>query len=119
MRVDRVQHTALDVDDLGAAIEFYVERMGFAIAPRPDALGANGVWLDVAGGGQIHLVETPNFEVPSTGQHVAFEVSDVDAAIVDLRRGGVEISDAFDVGAGRQAFLHDPAGNLLELNQPT
>jgi catechol 2,3-dioxygenase-like lactoylglutathione lyase family enzyme len=119
MRVDRVQHAALDVDDLAAAIEFYVAQMGFSIAPRPAALGDNGVWLDVPGGAQVHLVEAAGFTPPGTGQHVAFEVSDVEACITDLRAGGVKVSDAFDVGAGRQAFLSDPAGNLLELNQPT
>ena len=30
----------------------------------------------------------------------------------------VEVSDAMVVGPGRQAFTHDPAGNLVELNQP-
>jgi catechol 2,3-dioxygenase-like lactoylglutathione lyase family enzyme len=119
MRVDRVQHSALDVDDLAAAIAFYVDQMGFSVAPRPESLGENGVWLDVPGGAQVHLVESPTFAPPATGQHIAFEVSDVDACIDDLRAGGVKVSDAFDIGAGRQAFLSDPAGNLLELNQPT
>jgi catechol 2,3-dioxygenase-like lactoylglutathione lyase family enzyme len=119
MRVDRVQHAALDVDDLAAAITFYVDRLGFSIAPRPEALGEGGVWLQVPGGAQVHLVEAPNFAPPSTGQHIAFEVSDVDGCVADLRAAGVEVSDPFDVGAGRQAFLGDPAGNLLELNQPT
>jgi hypothetical protein len=27
------------------------------------------------------------------------------------------VSDASPVGSGRQAFLHDPAGNLVELHQ--
>ena len=31
---------------------------------------------------------------------------------------GVEISDPMAVGTGRQAFTHDPSGNLVELHQP-
>ncbi len=119
MQVDRVQHAALDVDDLAAAIAFYTESLGFSVAPRPESLGDNGVWLSVPGGAQVHLVETPSFEPPATGQHIAFEVSDVDSCVADLRAAGADVTDSFDVGAGRQAFVRDPAGNLLELNQPT
>jgi hypothetical protein len=28
------------------------------------------------------------------------------------------VSDPSPVGTGRQAFLHDPSGNLVELHQP-
>lgn len=119
MIVAGVQHVAIDVDDLAAAEQFYVQALGLVIAPRPEALGAGGLWLDVPGGGQIHLAESGNFVAPQTSQHVAFAVTDVDACVTDLRGAGLEISDSFDLGAGKQAFLRDPAGNLIELNQPT
>lgn len=51
------------------------------------------------------------------GQHFALQVDDLDATIAELRDGGVEVSDAVEVGTGRQAFLHDPAGNMVELHQ--
>lgn len=114
--ITRVQHVAIEVDDLAAAVGFY-EALGLARAPRPDALGANGAWLD-AGGVQLHLVEVA--EVPScASNHVAFGVTDCAAEVARLRAAGFEVSDPFDVGAGIQTFLRDPAGNLVELNQPT
>jgi catechol 2,3-dioxygenase-like lactoylglutathione lyase family enzyme len=45
-------------------------------------------------------------------------VADIDAAVADIRGHGVRVSDPQTVGPGRQAFLRDPSGNLIELNQP-
>ncbi len=113
-----VQHVALDVDDLAAALDFYVERLGLTVATtRPEAFGDNGAWLETAVG-QIHLTVADPFVATTSNQHVAFEVDDIEAAIASLRDAGIEVSDWFDLGAGRQSFLRDPAGNLLELNQP-
>ena len=57
---------------------------------------------------------------PNLGQHVAFRVDDVDAVVAQLKAKGVEVSDVKSVGDTdiRQAFTHDPDGNLLELSQP-
>ena len=52
------------------------------------------------------------------GQHFALLVDDLDAAVAELRDQGLEVSDPSPVGPGRQAFTADPAGNMIELNQP-
>jgi catechol 2,3-dioxygenase-like lactoylglutathione lyase family enzyme len=44
-------------------------------------------------------------------------VDDLDRAIDELRAEGVGVSDASPIGANRQAFLTDPAGNMVELHQ--
>ena len=114
-----VQHVALEVDDLAAALRFYVDGLGFAVLDRPASLGDGGAWLAMPGGVALHLVETPTFVAPSTSQHLALETANLDACIAELQdRGVCDIGEPFDVGAGLQAFLRDPAGNLLELNQP-
>ncbi len=116
MELQGVHHVSLNVDDLAAADRFYTEVMGFERLPRPD-LGFPGTWLQ-AGPQEVHLLEIG--AVPEdVGQHVAFRVTDLDVAVADLRGLGVEVSDpkALPTGA-RQAFLHDPSGNRLELNQP-
>ena len=114
MRALAVHHVSINVDDLDAAIAFYTAALG--LSPRRDRpdLQDEGAWLD-AGDQQVHLIVG---DVPSQeGQHFAVLVGDIDAAIGELRGAGVEVSDAVPIGSGRQAFLRDPAGNLIELHQ--
>jgi len=112
-----VHHVSVNVGDLAAAERFYVEGLGLDVLPRPD-FGFPGLWLE-AGGQQIHLMRVDAHEAP-TGQHFALEVEDLDAVLAELARRGIEPHSVLDLpGAGRQAFLRDPAGNLIELNQPT
>lgn len=109
-----MHHVSLTVDDVDASLRFYVDELGLvAREDRPD-FGFPGAWLD-AGGQQLHLIqgEPP----PDKGQHFAILVGDLDATIAELRANGVDVSDAFPVGTGRQAFLKDPAGNQVELHQ--
>ena len=115
MRPSGVHHVSINVDDVHAAIGFYTDVLGLtARTDRPD-FGFGGAWLD-AGGQQVHLIEAG---VPAgLGQHFALRVDDLDAVVDELRRAAVEVSDPSPVGTGRQAFLHDPAGNLVELHQP-
>lgn len=110
-----VHHVSINVDDVDAALAFYVDTLGLSVrADRPN-FGFPGAWLD-AGNQQVHLIGgTPPAD---RGQHFALAVGDLDAVIGEIRDRGIEVSDAVLVGTGRQAFLHDPAGNMVELNQP-
>ena len=115
MQASGVHHVSINVTDVPAALAFYTGALGLAVrSDRPD-FGFAGAWLD-AGGQQVHLIEAG--PPPSLGQHFALRVDDLDAAVADLRAGGHEVSDPKPVGPGRQAFLSDPSGNLVELNQP-
>ena len=109
-----VHHVSINVADVDEATRFYVDVLG--LSPRTDRpdFGFGGAWLD-AGGQQVHLIEgqTPG----SLGQHFALLVGDLNATIDELRARGVKVSDASPVGANRQAFLNDPAGNMVELHQ--
>ncbi len=51
------------------------------------------------------------------GQHLALQVEDLAAAVAELRSREVEVSDPSPVGTSLQAFLTDPAGNLVELHE--
>jgi catechol 2,3-dioxygenase-like lactoylglutathione lyase family enzyme len=114
MRPRGIHHVAICVSDADAGLEFYRDALGMTLLPRPD-LGP-GYWLD-AGGQQVHLMQVDH--PPPALQHFAIRVDDLDAAVEELRARGVEV-DAVPLvaGAGRQAFLKDPFGNFLELNQP-
>lgn len=114
MRPVAVHHVSLNVDDVEAALRFYCDVLGLeARADRPD-FPFGGAWLD-AGGQQIHLIvgKPP----PGLGQHFALLVDDLDGTVTELRDRGVEVSDPKPVGTSRQAFVTDPAGNLVELHQ--
>lgn len=115
MQARGVHHVSINVDDVDAALAFYVGTLGLSRrADRPD-FRFGGAWLD-AGGQQVHLIHAP---VPADrGQHFALLVTDLDEAVRDLRADGIEVSDPVPVGTSRQAFLTDPAGNRVELHQP-
>jgi catechol 2,3-dioxygenase-like lactoylglutathione lyase family enzyme len=117
MGIAGVHHVSLNVRDAEEAARFYREVLGLEPIPRPD-FGFPGFWLR-SGSQEIHLIQVADHHAPE-GQHFAFRVDDIDGVVAAIRRHGVEVSDPFPVpGAGRQSFLKDPSGNLIELNQPT
>jgi glyoxylase I family protein len=115
MRALGLHHVSINVEDVEEARRFYVDVLGaIERSDRPD-FGFGGAWLDV-GRQQIHLIEA---SVPQDhGQHLALLVDDLDETIAELRADGIEVSDASPVDTGRQAFTHDPSGNLVELHEP-
>ncbi len=113
-----VHHVSINVADVTTAEPFYTEVLGLRKLPRPDFSFA-GCWLRSPGGGEVHLIEVKDW-VPPNGQHWAFGVDDIDATVTALRNRGVDVSDpvGLEGTTGRQAFFSDPAGNLIEINQP-
>ena len=109
-----LHHVSINVRDVAPALAFYTETLGFTPrGDRPD-FPFGGAWLDV-GGQQVHLIEG---DVPDgLGQHFAIQVSDLDATVAELRQRGVRVSDPSPVGSNRQAFLRDPSGNSIELQE--
>ena len=116
MQLGDVHHVSIIVGDVEEAGRFYRNVLGLEQIPRPD-FGVPGLWLR-ADRVQVHLVEVADHVAPD-GQHFALAVDDLDGAIEELTSGGITVSEPIELpGAGRQAFLHDPSGNMIELNQP-
>ena len=115
MRALGVHHVAINVRDVGEAIGFYRDALVFTVRSDRPEFGFGGAWLD-AGDQQVHLLEAE--PPPSVGQHYAVLVSDLDAAVADLRELGYLPTDPSPVGSSRQAFVTDPSGNVVELHQP-
>ena len=116
MRPSGVHHVSINVDDVDAALDFYVGKLG--LTPRSDRphFPFGGAWLDVGtSGGQVHLIEG---DPPRpAGQHFAIRVDDLAATVSELRASGVSVTDPSPVGTSLQSFLSDPAGNQVELHE--
>ncbi len=111
-----IHHVALNVRNLNDALAFYEGALGFTLMPRPD-FGFDGAWLQ-AGASQVHLIEVDDAH-PDARQHFALQVADLETTVAALEEKGLTVRRAphFD-GAGHQAFIRDPSGNRIELNQP-
>jgi catechol 2,3-dioxygenase-like lactoylglutathione lyase family enzyme len=109
-----VHHVALVVDDLERALLFYTDALGLTEAHRPP-FDSPGHWVQ-AGSAQIHLM-LGSGPVPAR-YHFALGVSDLDAVVERLEQRGANPDRVpHTQGAGYQAFVRDPFGNTIELNQ--
>jgi glyoxylase I family protein len=110
-----VHHVSINVDEVGAALAFYVELLGLEVrTDRPD-FSFGGAWLD-AGGQQVHLIEAPPPD--NRGQHFALAYDDLVTVVAELREHGLEVTEPTRSGTSLQSFVVDPAGNRVELHQP-
>lgn len=119
-RIVRLLHASLLVADVERARAFYEGVLGLVASTERPALGFPGVWYDVGGGGQIHLLCLANPDPvegrPEHGgrdRHTALAVEDWEAMRAKLTAAGV----AYTLSrSGRRAlFCRDPDGNALEL----
>ena len=107
-----VHHVSINVTDVDGAVSFYTDVLGGALRDDRPEFGFGGAWIDL-GASQLHLIEATI--PPALGQHFAIRVNDLDSAVTELRGRGVAIDEPRPVGPGRQTFVADPAGNLVEL----
>ena len=116
------------VDDVDAAIAFYCERLGFTeiMHPAPTfAMLEHGdlrLVLTAPGGGPGGGQAMPDGTEPAPGAWNRFqlEVGDLEATVADLRDHGARFRNEIVTGVGgNQILVEDPAGNPVELFQPT
>jgi len=116
------------VDDVDAAIGFYCGQLGFheVMHPAPTfamlSLGELRLVLTAPGGGPGGGQAMPDGTVPTPGGWNRFqlEVEDLDATVARLREYGARFrNEIVDGVGGRQILVEDPAGNPVELFQPT
>lgn len=112
------------VDDVDRAVDFYRDVLGFQIemhAPQTFAALTRAdlrLYLNAPGaGGAGRAGGSPE---PGGWNRFQLEVDDLDAAVRSMTEAGVSIRGSVVTGkAGRQALIEDPAGNPIELFQPT
>ncbi len=126
----RFNHVAVLVRDLDSAIQRYTGTLGGKLVEQQHlpASGADVAVIEL-GGAHIELLSTrqPASRVARLldehGEgvhHLSFEVSDIEAALAQLRRGGIGLRDQAPrpgLHDRRIAFLdpHDTCGVLIEL----
>lgn len=111
------------VDDVHAAIDFYTEHLGFTLhtdaAPAFADVVRGPLRLLLSGPTSSGARVTPAGTGPGANR-IHLVVTDLEAEIARLRDTGAEFrSDVITGPGGSQILLADPAGNLIELFQPT
>ncbi|MGH7860683.1 MAG: VOC family protein [Candidatus Dormibacteraceae bacterium] len=116
------------VDDVDRAIDFYCQNLGFRqeMHPAPSfAMLSRGdlrLLLSAPGGGPGGGQAMADGSLPSPGgwNRFSIEVSDLEATVESLHAAGAHFRNDIVVGVGgKQILLEDPAGNPIELFQPT
>ena len=116
------------VDDVDAAIDFCCRQLQFeeVMHPAPSfAMLSSGdlrLVLTAAGGGPGGGQAMPDGRLPEPGGWNRFqlEVDDLESMVARLREGGARFRNEIVTGVGgKQILLEDPAGNPIELFQPT
>ncbi len=119
--ISRMRFVGITVTDLNQAMEFYVDKLGFAVQ----------IEMPLPGGNKFVMVAPPNvgsslvFSLPGPGQthtpvsNISFETDDVMATYNELRAKGVEFSrePAKTPWGGVEAQFVDPFGNHFFLHQ--
>lgn len=122
-------HVALYTKDMETSLKFY-EVLGGVVTDQADVkkpTGINHIKLVQMPGFVLEIIE-PHDGSPVTAEgglfpHIALEVDDVDAAIADLKKAGIdtfrtpEPNSVPIFGGIRNIFFYGPDGELLELLQ--
>lgn len=129
----RIDHIGVAVEDLDVAVALYRDSYQLTVAHREvvSEQGVEAVLLDV-GEGHVELLCPLDADTPvgkflqSRGpglHHVAYQVSDIDQTLQQLKAAGIRLIDSeprIGIRSSRVAFLHPRAsgGVLTEIVQP-
>jgi catechol 2,3-dioxygenase-like lactoylglutathione lyase family enzyme len=113
------------VRDVGAATDFYVERLGFeliqAYGPAMAIVRRGDLSLWLAGPAASASRPMPDGRQPEPGgwNRIVVETGDLDALVASLKAAGVAFRNEIISGpGGRQTLCEDPSGNVVELFHP-
>ena len=112
------------VDDVEAAIDFYTTHLDFRLNTDARPAFADVVRgplrLLLSGPASSGARATPDDAATAGRNRINLVVDDLDAEIARYRDAGLSFrSDVVAGPGGRQVLLADPAGNLIELFQPS
>jgi catechol 2,3-dioxygenase-like lactoylglutathione lyase family enzyme len=111
------------VDDLDRAVAFYCRQLGFEEELRAPAVFAmlyrGDLRLLLSVPGEPHALPDGTLPKPGGWNRISLGVSELAAAVADLRSQGAQFLTGIAVGvAVNTILLQDPDGNLVELFEP-
>ncbi len=116
----RINHVSVNARNLEESVDFYADLFGAEPIPTPN-FGLPVQWLGL-GSTQLHLFERDL--QPTSHHHFAITVDDLEPVYRAAERRGAFDRRAFGnhlielPGDVVQLYLRDPAGNLVEVDQP-
>ena len=134
VKLRRIHHVAYRCKDAKATADWYAQVLGmeFTTAFAEDHVPSTGeydpymhIFLDCGGGNVLAFFELPNQRemgkdpnTPAWVQHIAFEVSDLDALLAakaHIAAQGIDVVGPTFHGIFRSIYFFDPHGHRLEL----
>ena len=120
-----VRGVRYQVKDVGRAVAFYTEKLGFEPGhQQPPAfaqvtLGDLDLLLSATGASGSRPMPDGSQQEPGGWNRVVLEVKDLEAVIGDLKKAGVQFRNDMETGpGGKQIQVLDPDGNPIELFEP-
>jgi glyoxylase I family protein len=119
IRVERLDHVALDVTDMTAARAFYAGVLGLREIPRPESFDFPGAWFET-GSSVLHIVSRGERDAIGR-RHICFFVGSLKDAAAAMREAGFPVTDD---GRGtipgiERFYTADPDGNRVEIQAAT
>jgi catechol 2,3-dioxygenase-like lactoylglutathione lyase family enzyme len=117
--IKRVKFVGLTVKDFDKALDFYTNKLGFEVLSNQPA--GPGRWIELRIPGADTQVVLSGFGSPpdpkSQMPAVVFAVDDLDATYEELKKKGVDFTQAPRKESwGSSAMFRDPDGNLVLLS---
>ena len=125
INIEKIHHLAVICSDYSKSKAFYCHTLGFSLLAEHYRVERESWKADLALNGQ-YIIELFSFSSPPKRvsqpeacglRHLAFSIRDLDSAIVQLNRDGVECESVrIDPYTGKRfTFFRDPDGLPIEL----
>lgn len=117
LEITQIDHVQIAVPRTleAEALAFYRQVLGLTEIPKPEALrGRGGAWFAV-GNLQMHVGVDSEGGGPKSKRHVCFLVPDLARAKAEIVSRGVAIEEESVAEGLSRFFIHDPAGNRIEI----